>query len=56
MDGFYYTMGWATSTWYDRPKHYLKLQQQAMKEEFSWEDSTRKYLAVYKHAIKNRRG
>lgn len=48
------TIGWAVSTWYDRPHHYKKLQQTAMSREFNWSDSAEKYLNVYQHALERR--
>ncbi len=50
----YYTLGWAISTWFDRPQHYKQLQQNAMAQHFSWDDSAPKYVEVYQHAIGNR--
>lgn len=50
----YDTIGWAVSTYYDRPKHYLAMQREAMKREFSWHDSVMKYEAVYESALKRR--
>ncbi len=47
----YDTIGWAVSTWYDRPQHYKKLQQAAMTKEFKWETSAQKYVEVYRKAI-----
>ena len=47
----YYAVGWAVSTFYDRPKHILKMQKNAMKQQFSWEDSARQYELVYQKAI-----
>ena len=51
----YYCMGWAVSTWYDRPNHIEKLRKQAMAQEFLWSESAQEYARVYRHAIKNRR-
>jgi starch synthase len=51
----YDTIGWAVSTWFDRPKHIAQLRQQAMAQDFSWGDSARQYVAVYEHALRNRR-
>ena len=51
----YYTLGWAISTWWDRPEDYKKLQQNAMAQHFSWDDAAPKYLPIYQHAIRNRR-
>ena len=39
----YYCMGWAVSTWYDRPAHIQQLRRQAMAQEFLWSDSAREY-------------
>ena len=50
------TIGWAVSTWYDRPHHIAQLRRAAMAQDFSWEKSARHYEMVYRHAIKNRRG
>jgi starch synthase len=49
------TIGWAVSTWFDRPQHFKQLQQSAMAQEFSWEESAKKYLDVYERAISARR-
>jgi starch synthase len=54
-DALYYTIGWAVSTWFDRPHHVEKLRQNAMAKEFSWETSAKKYLEVYARAVHNRR-
>jgi starch synthase len=51
----YNTIGWAVSTWFDRPRHIDQLRQQAMAEEFSWSDSARKYVEVYRHALAKKR-
>jgi len=51
----YYTIGWAVSTWFDRPEHIAKLRQQAMAQEFSWDISASKYLEVYEHALRRKR-
>jgi starch synthase len=51
----YNTIGWAVSTWYDRPKHYAALQQNAMAQDFSWAKSAVQYIATYQRAITKRR-
>lgn len=51
----YNTIGWAISTWYDRPHHIRQLQQQAMAQHFSWHDAAGQYEQVYRHALNNRR-
>lgn len=55
-EALYYTLGWAISTWYDRPQHFRAMQQQAMQQHFGWDDSAQEYVRVYQHAIANRRG
>ncbi|MCK5816378.1 MAG: glycogen/starch synthase, partial [Candidatus Marinimicrobia bacterium] len=47
----YNTVGWAISTYYDRPQHYLAMQRRAMQKSFSWKDSAKRYEAAYEHAI-----
>ena len=47
----YYAIGWACSTWYDRPDDYRMLQQNAMTRDLSWAHSANKYLDVYSWAI-----
>jgi starch synthase len=51
----YDTIGWAVSTWFDRPQHMAQLRQQAMAQDFSWSDSALKYVEVYEHALRNKR-
>jgi len=51
----YDTIGWAVSTWFDRPHHISRLRRQAMAQEFSWEKSAKQYVEVYEHAIRKRR-
>ena len=50
----FYTIGWAVSTWYDRPHHYAAMQQQGMAKDFTWASSARQYELVYEHAIAHR--
>ncbi len=47
----YNTVGWAISTWYDRPEHYKSMQKRAMSKSFSWKDSAAKYEVAYDKAI-----
>jgi starch synthase len=47
----YDTIGWAVSTWFDRPLHIERLREQAMAQEFSWRESARKYVEVYQYAL-----
>ncbi|ADE54149.1 glycogen synthase GlgA [Coraliomargarita akajimensis] len=50
-DAFYYTIGWACATYYDRPDEYAQLQQNGMRKDFSWDVSARVYEDVYGWAI-----
>jgi starch synthase len=50
-NGIYYTVGWAVSTYYDRPSHYKRMQQMAMKQSFTWEESALRYVDVYRRAL-----
>lgn len=49
------TIGWAVSTWFDRPEHIALLRRQAMEQDFSWNRSAKQYLRVYQQAIAARR-
>lgn len=50
----YYTIGWAVSTFYDRPAHFKKMRREAMKRQFSWDGSVAEYEALYDHASRRR--
>jgi starch synthase len=54
-EALYDTIGWAVSTWFDRPVHIALLRQSAMAQEFGWPESAREYVAVYERAVHNRR-
>jgi len=50
------TIGWAVSTWYDRPRHIDILRRRAMTQDFSWERAARDYEQLYLAAYARRRG
>ena len=50
------TVGWAVSTWFDRPEHIKTMRQRAMKLDFSWERAARAYQQLYLDAYHRRRG
>lgn len=50
----YYTVGWACSTWYDRPDDHRALQINGMRRDFSWRVSARRYADVYRWAAEAR--
>ncbi|WP_022851162.1 glycogen synthase GlgA [Limisalsivibrio acetivorans] len=44
----YDTIGWAVSTYYDRPDHIKKMQIAGMEQDFSWDRSAEEYLRLYR--------
>ena len=50
------TIGWATSTWYDRRNHIVAMRKRAMAQDFSWERAARTYEHLYHDAYARRRG
>ncbi|HXJ83821.1 MAG TPA: glycogen synthase GlgA [Candidatus Methylomirabilis sp.] len=50
------TIGWAVSTWYDRPAHIAAMRRQAMRADHSWDRAAREYLQLYLAAYARRRG
>lgn len=50
----YYAVGWAVSTYYDRPAHFRAMVRRSMAQRFSWDESARAYVAAYKRAISNK--
>lgn len=47
ISALYNTIGWAISTWYDRPQHIEAMRQRAMKRDFSWDKPARQYRELY---------
>lgn len=52
----YNTVGWSLWTWHNRPEHIAAMQQRAMAERFSWQDSAARYVEVYRGAVGRRAG
>jgi starch synthase len=50
-DALHDTIGWACSTWYDRPDDYRRVQLNGMKRDFSWRASAARYAEVYGWAV-----
>ena len=46
----YNTIGWACSTWYDRPGEIAALRRNGMSKDFSWNKSAKMYHQVYEWA------
>jgi starch synthase len=51
----YDTVGWAVSTWYDRPHHIEQMRREAMAEDFSWQHAAAEYEKLYLLAYERRR-
>jgi len=50
----YHTIGWAVSTWWDRPQHITQMQKRGMQKDFTWNHSAEQYEQVYEHALAHR--
>jgi starch synthase len=50
------TIGWALSTWYDRPHHVAAMRKRAMEQDFSWDRAAASYERLYLEAYQRRRG
>ncbi len=47
----YDLIGWAVSTWYDRPLHLRAMRARAMRRDFSWDQAALRYEEVYAQAM-----
>lgn len=50
------TIGWAVSTYYDRPWHITSMISRAMQKRFRWADSAHRYEELYHWALERKRG
>ncbi|HET6439075.1 MAG TPA: glycogen synthase GlgA [Anaeromyxobacter sp.] len=50
------TIGWALSTFYDRPEHLERMRRRAMEQDFSWGPPAEAYERLYREAYRRRRG
>jgi starch synthase len=50
------TIGWAVSTWFDRPDHIAGMRKRAMGQDFSWDRAALAYRDLYLRAFERRRG
>jgi starch synthase len=48
-DALYNTIGWAVSTYYDRPRHIEQMRMAAISEDFGWKNSAIRYINLYKN-------
>jgi len=53
-EALFNTIGWAVSTYYDRPGHFSTLRHRAMQQDFSWSKSATEYLKLYEQALANK--
>ncbi len=49
------TVGWALSTWFDRPAHVAAMRRRGMGEDFSWDRAAASYRQLYLEAYRRRR-
>lgn len=47
-EALYNTIGWAVSTYYDRPHHIEQMRKAAMSRNFGWGESAAEYIRLYK--------
>jgi len=52
----YDVIGWALSTWYHRPEDIAMLRHNGMCQRFSWEDSAKQYIDIYREATWRKTG
>ncbi len=50
------TIGWALSTFFDRPHHIVAMRERAMAQDFSWTGAAESYERLYRRACRSRRG
>jgi hypothetical protein len=50
------TIGWAVSTWHNRPRHLDVMRRRAMAEDHSWDQAAREYSRLYLATYARRRG
>jgi starch synthase len=55
-DALHDTIGWAISTWYDRPEHVAAMRRRAMERDSSWAVSAEAYERLFLEAYRRRRG
>ncbi|MCL2672825.1 MAG: glycogen synthase [Alphaproteobacteria bacterium] len=51
QDALYNTVGWAVSTYYDRPHHMDNMIRQSMSKDSSWGNASHKYIGLYDKAV-----
>lgn len=56
VDALYNTIKWAIETYRQRPKAWRRLQERAMRRDFSWDQSARQYGDIYDNVLRKKRG
>ncbi|HPM47400.1 MAG TPA: glycogen synthase GlgA [bacterium] len=56
VDSIFDTVGWAVSTYFDRPQHLKKMRKTAMNQDFSWTKSANEYEGIYDEILTEKRG
>ena len=51
-EALYNTVGWANSTYWDRPEDMNKMIHQAMSRNFSWTEASKNYIKLYEDMLK----
>ncbi len=54
-DAVYNTLRWAVETFHQRRDAWRRMQDRAMRNDFSWDKSAREYIALYERAIRKKR-
>lgn len=54
-NALYNVVGWAVSTWYDRPNHIDRMRKTAMARRFGWDQSAAEYEKLYAAAFEKRK-
>lgn len=49
------TLRWAIDTYYNRPKAWRRMQRRAMQVDFSWDNSAKQYVDLFRKAIQKRK-
>ncbi|MCA9909844.1 MAG: glycogen synthase, partial [Anaerolineae bacterium] len=53
-DAVYNTLAWAIQTYHDKRTAWQRMQERAMRMDFSWERSARDYISLYDKIVERR--
>ena len=54
-ESIYNTVDWAVNAWFKHPEHITAMRKRGMAQDFSWDTSAKKYLAVYERAVESKK-